>query len=715
MKNVFIVCLLSIALYQSLFAQKKQISLEDICINYKFYSASPEGFNFMKDGQHFTRLETSGIVKFDIKTGKDVTVIYSNDNKVQISDYSFSEDEKYILMETNPESIYRHSTKADYFLYDVIQKKEKNLSENGKQRNTTLSPDAKMIAFVKDNNLFLKEISTGKETQITKDGKENSIINGVADWVYEEEFSFTKAFYFSPDASKIAWLRFDESAVKEFTMTYYTNELYPNESKFKYPKAGEKNADVTVFVYDLKSKKKTQIEVGGDKDQYIPRLKWTPANELCIFRLNRRQNELNILKAEHNGKTKVMFTEKNNCFIDINDHMTFVDKDKFLWMSEADGFKHIYLYGTDGKLIRQLTKGEWDVTNFYGYDAKNNLIYFQAAAEKSYNREVYSVSINGGSMKKLSSESGENDAVFSSDFRFYINEYSNLKTPPVFKVFETEKNTEIRIEEENKSLKELMKQYEIGEQNYFSFKNDDGIELNGWMMLPADFDASKKYPVFMYVYGGPGSPTATNHWDNGNANWFRMLTQKGYIVVTVDGRGTEPRGEKFRKVTYLQLGKYEASDQISAGKYLGNLPYVDKNRIGIFGWSFGGYLSSLCLAKGNDVFKMAIAVAPVTNWKWYDTIYTERYMRTPAENMKGYEENSPINFAANIKGKYLLVHGFGDDNVHFQHAVEMSRVLVEKNIPFEQMFYPNKNHGIYGGLTRMHLYTKMTDFILKNL
>ncbi len=702
-----------------LWAQKKKISVEEIWKDYKFFAKSAVGFNFMQNGMYYTRLEgyqQPQINEYNISSGKQTRSIYTANAGTRLSGYSFSEDEQKILLEIDAEKIYRYSSKANFSVYDIATKKSKPLSKGGKQRYATFNPSADKVAFVRENNIFYKDLETEEEVQITKDGKFNEIINGATDWVYEEEFAIDKAFFWSPDGKKIAFLRFDESAVKQFTMTYYYNELYPTPSTFKYPKAGEKNAKVSVHIYDLDKKEILNVDVKGEEDQYIPRLRWTPKGQLCVYRMNRHQNDLTLLLVNpKNGKTSTLLQESNKYFIDINDHLTFLKNGDFVWLSEKDGYNHIYLYSKKGKEKLQLTKGAWDVTDFYGVDVKNQRVYFQAAAEKSVNREVYWVSLEGGDMQKLSKQEGVNSAEFSSTFEFYINHHSTATVPPVHAVYKTATNEEVRIIEDNKALKDLIATYDLGEHKYFSFKNRDGIELNGWMMLPPGFDENKEYPVFMYVYGGPSAPTARNRWDNSNHMWFRMLTQQGYIVVTVDNRGTEPRGEAFRKATYMQLGKYEALDQIDAAKHLASLKYVDGDRIGIFGWSFGGYLSSLCLAKGADVFKMAIAVAPVTNWKWYDTIYTERYMRTPAENNDGYENNSPINFADRIKGKYLLVHGFADDNVHFQHAAEMARVLVENNIEFDQMFYPNKNHGIYGGMTRLHLYNKMTSFIQEHL
>ncbi len=717
MKNFLYLLFGSFILLINLNAQQAQINLEEIWKDYKFFAAAPEGFNFTKDGLYYTRLDNyqqQQINEYDITTGKQTRTIYTANSNARISSYSFSKDEKKILLEVDPERIYRHSYKADFFVYDREAKTLKRVSDKGKQSLASFNPQATKVAFVRNNNIFIKDIKQGSELQVTSDGMVNKIINGSTDWVYEEEFSIDKAFFWSSDGSKIAFLRFDESEVKEFTLTNFFNELYPNQTKYKYPKAGEKNASVSVHVYDLKTRKIKKIDLPDD-EIYIPRIIWSPEGELCVFVLNRHQNHLQIFKADKKGKTSIMFEEKNKYYIEINDHLTFVDKDKFIWLSEADGFNHLYLYDTNGKMIRQLTKGEWEVTDFYGYDPINKRIYFQAAGEKIYNREVYWVSTFADDKVKISEKDGENTATFSGDFKYYINKYSNATSPPVFTVYKTETNKPVRVVEDNKNLVELLTEYGLGKHNYFKFKNDDGVELNGWMMLPPNFNPSKKYPVLMYVYGGPNTPTSTNRWDNGNHMWFRMLTQKGYIVVTVDNRGTEPRGEKFRKATYMELGKLETEDQIDAAEYLGSLDYIDKNRIGIFGWSYGGYLSSLCIAKGNEVFKLAIAVAPVTNWKWYDTIYTERYMRKPVENNNGYEDNSPINFADKIKGKYLLVHGLSDDNVHFQHSAEMARVLVENNVDFDQLYYTNKNHSIYGGLTRLHLYTKMTDFILNNL
>jgi dipeptidyl-peptidase-4 len=724
MKKYILFFFAALFLSTSLLQAQQAITLENIWAEYKFFARSIPGFNFLKDGKHYTKKEGNQIKQYDFTTGEFVKDIFDasavKDNKEyngRLDDYSFSEDESKILIKTETESIYRYSSRGNFYVYDRASGKLTTVSTGGKQRYTTFSPAADKVAFVRDNNLHIKNLVTGEEKPFTRDGKYNQIINGATDWVYEEEFALVRAFEWSPDGRKIAFLRFDESAVPEFTMTLHRDDAYPEYETFKYPKVGEVNSIVSAHIYDIEKDKTLEIASGEGKDIYFPRLKWTQdPNKLCLFRMNRHQNELELLLADaQSGKTSVLLEETNNYYIDITDDLTFLkDGQHFIWTSEKSGYNHIYLYGMDGREKVQLTKGKYDVTSFYGVDEANGLVYYQAAESSPLRREVFEVNLKGKKKRQLGKEKGWSSAQFSSTFDYYVLNYSNANTASTYTVFDRQ-GKEVRVLEDNARTAELQEEYNWQPVEFMTIPGADDVELNAWMIKPPGFQASKEYPVFMYVYGGPGSQTVKDQWGSLNHWWFQMLAQKGYIVVSVDNRGTGGRGQEFKKMTYLQLGKYETIDQVEAAKYLGGLPYVDASRIGIFGWSYGGYMSSLCILKGNDVFKAAIAVAPVTNWKWYDTIYTERYMRTDDENPDGYKDNSPVYFADRLKGSYLLVHGMADDNVHFQNTTEMVNALVNANKQFDTYFYPNRNHGIYGGPTRLHLYTKMTNFLINNL
>lgn len=706
-------------------AQKKQITVENIWQEYAFWHSPISGFNFLNDGKHYSKIEQRGtvLVEYDLTSGKKTKDIFSANAFKEMKNapnrfngYAFSDDESKLLIETAQEKIYRHSTKANYFVWDRKGEKLTPVSSDGKQRLAAFNKDATKVGFVRDNNLFYKDLTTDKEIQITKDGKNNAIINGAADWVYEEEFGMSRAFSWSPDGTKIAFIRFDESEVQEFTMTLYNNELYPDKSTFKYPKAGEKNAKVSVHIHDLKTGKTIPSDIGEVEDGYLPRIVWTPKNQLCIFRINRHQNDLNLLMADSKtGKTTLLLNEvSKKYYVDLHDNLTFLDNGQFIWTSEKDGFNHIYLHNANGKQAKQLTKGKFDVTAFYGVDEKNKVVYYQAAKESPMQREVYNVALKGGKSKCLTKTKGTSSAQFSKTFDYFVNTHSDINTPPSYAVHDA-KGKQVRMIHDNAGLKEKLGKYDMSKSEFINFKTSENVSLNGWMIKPPNFDKSKKHPVLMFTYGGPGSQKVEDSWGSFNYMWFQMLAQKGYIVACVDNRGTGARGEEFKKVTYMELGKYETIDQIESAKYLGGLPYVDASRIGIFGWSYGGYLSSLCLLKGNDVFKAAIAVAPVTNWKWYDTVYTERFMKTPRENKSGYEQNSPINFADQLKGNYLIVHGNADDNVHFQNTAEMVNALIKANKQFDTYFYPNRAHSIAKDQARLHLYTKMTNFILEKL
>ncbi len=712
------------ALLASIALAQRPITLEKIWADYEFIPEYVSGFNFLNDGQSYTRLEGDKVVKYDLLRGRRLGVVFdgaraANDEyNGQIHNYAFSADERKLLISTETESIYRHSTRARYFVWDFETQTLTPVFPKGKIRYATFSPQGDKVAFVYQNNLYYKDLSSGEVVQITHDGKRNEIINGATDWVYEEEFSFARAFQWSPDGQRIAFYRFDERRVPEFTMTNYKGGLYPEYVTFKYPKVGQPNSIVTIHVYHLDRKMTRQIATGDDTDIYIPRIKWTrDPYLLCVFRMNRHQNELELLLAETTtGKTTLMMKETSKWYIDIHDNLTFLsDGRHFLWTSERDGFNHIYLCDMGGQVVRQLTKGPWEVTDFYGVDEANGMVYFQAAIDSPLERKVCAVRLDGkGRVKKLNRLDGWNSAQFSSTFDYFVNTHSSINNPPVYTVCDR-KGRELRVIEGNIALRDKQLAYGVAPVTFFDFTTSEGVTLNGWMIRPLDFDETKQYPVLMYVYGGPGSQQVTDAWKGQNYWWFQMLVQKGFIVACVDNRGTGGRGEAFKKMTYMKLGHYETIDQIEAARYLSSLPWVDADRIGIFGWSYGGYMSSLCILKGNDVFKAAIAVAPVTNWKWYDTIYTERYMRTAAENPEGYEQNSPVNFADRLKGRYLIIHGMGDDNVHFQHTAEMVNALIAANKQFDTYFYPNRNHGIYGGPTRLHLYTKMTNFLFDAL
>lgn len=721
MKKVFLffALVLSIVIH----AQNK-ITQEDIWLKYTFRQSFPDGYNAMNDGLRYTDLEKSGdsqdLVTFEIKSGKKIEVLVKgtdvklNSKTIDLDGYKFSPDESKIIFSKEADHIYRRSSKSLNYIFDIKSKTLTELSPNGKQMFPTFSKDSKKVAFVRDNNLFYKNLETNEEVQVTADGANNKIKNGWADWVYEEEFSLANYFDWSNDGKYLAFVRWDETNVKEYSMDMYNGNLYPDNVTFKYPKAGEDNSVVSVLIYDVAAKKTITADIGSEKDIYIPRITWTADANLCIQRMNRLQNKIELLFANaSDGKSKVILTEEAKTYIDVTDNLTFLSGNNgFIWSSEMDEFNHLYHYDSNGKLMNQITKGNWDVIEFKGYDEKTNTLFYTSTERGAINRDLYSVKLNGSSKKLLSAAEGTTDADFTTGHKYYVSSYSNANTPSVFELH-TADGKLVKVLEDNKALKDKLKSYNLSQKIFFTFKTSQGVELNGYMIKPADFDAAKKYPVYMTAYNGPGSNMVNNSWEN--SFWHQFLAQEGYMVVCVDGRGTLGRGRQFKHCTYLQLGKLETIDQIEVAKYLGTLPYIDKTRIGFQGWSYGGYMASLLISKGADYFKAAIAVAPVTNWKYYDNIYTERFLRKPADNKSGYEDNSPVNFVKQIKGKFLLVHGAADDNVHYQNSMEMAKAMVMYNIPFEFMTYPNKNHGIYGGNTRLHLYTKMFNFVKQNL
>lgn len=702
---------------------KQDVTIENIWKDYSFYSRTVNGIRSLKDGVNYTSLvrtkEGNNLLKYSY-TDKDkmevlidnATLLY-NDKIVGIDDYEYSADESKVLIASNTEGIYRHSSKSDYYVYEVESKKIDKLSDGEQQMYATFSPKGSKIAYVKANNLFYKDLSDNKVVQITTDGKKGEIINGASDWVYEEELVLVKAFKWSPDGTKIAFYKFDESKVKEWSMKYYDN-LYPTEERFKYPKAGEDNSKVEIYIYDVATQKTEKTNITGDFE-YVIRINWSnDSKSIAIQTMNRHQSNLKMhLIDVVSNNDNIIFEESNDKYVEIPTTIFLTFKNQFLITSEKDGYNHIYLYDISGKLIKQLTSGSFEVTEIYGVEEKSGNVYFQSTEEGAISRNIYSVKLNGSGKKKLSNKSGVNNAEFSSTYKYFINTNSSANTPHYVSVNDN-KGMELRMLFDNAALVEKLNTFNLSPKQ-FSKININGQELNTWTIKPKDFDKTKKYPLFMFVYGGDGNQTVMDSWDSFNAFWFQYLASKGYMVVSVDSRGTEGNGADFRKSIYKQLGKYETEDQIEVAKYFAGLPYIDGSRIGIFGWSFGGYLSTSCLLKGADVFKTAIAVAPVTNWRYYDNIYTERYMQTPQENAEGYDENSPINHVDKLKGNYLLIHGMADDNVHYQNTAEMVNALIKANKQFSQFSYPNKNHGIYGGNTRLHLYNMMSEYLLKNL
>lgn len=715
--------LLFLATSFSVFAQQK-ITVEEIYSG-AFRAKGMDELQAMKNTNQYTVLNfdratrTMQIDLYDFSNLKKVATLINTKDFQELSDgidsYTFSSDEKQLLIANNSNQIYRHSFTADYFLFDLNTKKLTKILEQVQE--PTFSPDGKKIAFAKENNLFVYDIFSKGINQITNDGKKNEVINGICDWVYEEEFAFVRAFDWSTDSNKISFIRFDESQVPEFSMNVFKKELYPTVETFKYPKAGEKNSTVSLHIYDLGKNSTKQVNLSNYSDFYIARIKWTnDANVFSVQVLNRHQDNLDLLFVDSNMATyKIVLNEKDNAYVDVTDNLTFLKDNSFIWTSENDGWNHIYLYDKTGKLKNQVTKGKWEVTAYYGFDEKTKSIFYQSTENGSIVRDVYKISLDGKKKTKLSSMNGTNAATFSPDFNFYINTFSSSSIPTRYSLNDSKTGNEVKVIEDNAALALKLKNYNLPAKEFFELTTEKGNKLNAWMIKPKDFDANKKYPVFMYQYSGPGSQEVANEWFNANDYWFMMLTQQGYIVACVDGRGTGFKGAAFKKCTQKELGKYEVEDQIDAAKVIGNYPYVDKSRIGIFGWSFGGFMASNCIMKGAEVFKTAIAVAPVTNWRFYDSIYTERYMQTPQENASGYDDNSPINHVSKLKGNFLLIHGTADDNVHVQNSMQMIEALVQANKQFDWAIYPDKNHGIYGGYTRIQLYNKMTNFIKEKL
>ena len=720
-KGIWLLLIITIS---TLSAQEKSISLDDINEGV-FRAEYLSALRSMNNGKEYSvynydrKSKNSTIDVYDYKTGDKVRTLL-NTAEIEgidyIISYQFSYDETKLLLATKLKQIYRRSSVGIYYVYD-LNLKELTLVSDHQIQEPTFNGDSSKLAYGYNNNLFVKDLNSGETKQLTSDGKVNRIINGITDWVYEEEFSVVRAFDWNISGDKIAFIRFDETEVPEFLMDIMGNELYPTQQVFKYPKAGEKNAEVSLHIYDLKTDQISQVDLSGFNNYYIPRIKWTKDSSLLSVQLlNRPQNKLDLILVDVSNKnaTSLLHQESDDAYVSVNDDLTFLKNNKFIWTSEKSGWNHIYLYDENGKNEQQITSGSWEVTSYYGFDENTGLLFYNSTQNGSINRDVYSVSLKGKKTKRLTLKTGFNNASFSKDFSYFINTYSSATIPYTYTLNESKNGKVVREIKNNKDLVNKLKEYKISPKEYSTLLINGNL-LNMYTLKPLNFDETKKYPLFLYQYSGPGSQSVSNQWIGGNDYWHQMLVQGGIIVVCVDGRGTGFKGRDFKKMTQLELGKYEVEDQIAVAKKLGELPYIDSSRIGIWGWSYGGFMSSNCLFQASDIFSMAIAVAPVSSWRFYDTIYTERYMHTPQENPLGYDLNSPITYADKLEGDFLLIHGAADDNVHLQNTLRLSEALIQADKDFEWAIYPDKNHSIYGGKTRSHLYKKMTKFVKESL
>ena len=678
-----------------------------------FEQKTVSGVRSLSDGERYTTMSDGRVLCFSYRTGEPAGVLFdasAAEPRIEFTDYVLSADERRLLLTTDVEPIYRHSFTAEYWIYDRQDGSLRRLSQGGPQQQAQFSPDGSRVVFVRGGNLFVADPAAGSERQLTFDGRFNHIINGLPDWVYEEEFSFARAFAWSPDGRKIAYLRFDESRVKQYNMNRFAGGLYPENYTFKYPKAGEQNSVVELYCCDAADGSTVRMDTGEQTDQYIPRLFWTPTGQLGFYRLNRLQNHFEVLLCDSSGASRVVYDERNDRYVERVDGRTVTfppDGDRFVVRSERDGFMHLYLYSVSEGLLGRITSGEWEVTELLGIEGDR--VYYLSTETSPLRRDLYTVRLDGRGKRRLTGGDGTYRIAPSRGFRYFISYFSNVRTPNRVTLHRSDGRL-VRTLEDNAALRAKLDELQVPVKEFFRFATSEGVELNGYMVRPNGFDSSRRYPVLMTQYSGPGSQQAADRWTIG---WEDVLVQQGYIVACVDGRGTGFRGEEFKKCTYGELGKYETVDQIEAARYLASLPYVDPDRIGIYGWSYGGFMALNCILKGNDVFRAAIAVAPVTSWRFYDTIYTEIYNGLPQDNPSGYDDNSPIHFADRLKGKLLIAHGTGDDNVHIQNTYEMITKLVEYDKPFELYVYPDRNHGM--GPSRHHLMERCIEFVQRNL
>jgi dipeptidyl-peptidase-4 len=710
-----LVCTVSIA--------QKEITIDDFTTRNTFVQRSVYGINWMKDGKHYTTQENHKIIRYAIATGEAVETLFDGDAQnppIRFTSYEMSSDERKILLLSGFEGIYRRSFRADYYVYDLNTKFIRRLSDKGKQSYASFSPDGSKVAFVRQNNLFYVDLNTWQEVQVTTDGQPNKIINGTTDWVYEEEFGFVQAFYWSPDSRRLAYHRFDESNVRQYTLQRWNQgALYPEDYVYKYPKAGEANSVVEIWIYDLPSKTRVKADTGEETDIYIPRIIWTATpGVLSVRRLNRLQNHLDIIHIDATtGKSTVILTERNARYVDVDycDDLTYLaDGKHFIHSSEESGYKHLYLYTIDGKKVNQITSGNWEVIDFLGVDEKTKTVYYISNEGNHLYRNLYTISLDGKRKTALTTMPGTHQINLGPGYQYYLDYYSSAETPLQVVLYQVKGNKQVRVLEKNEELQKKITEYGLVNREFFTYTSADGkTQLDATMMKPRNFDPSRKYPVMVFQYSGPRAPSVRQSF--AVDGWAQLLVQKGYLVVTLDTRGSGYRGEEFVKQTYKQMGRLELEDLLAGGRYLASLPYVDGNRLGIYGWSYGGFMASLVMTKGAGVYKLGIAGAPVTNWRYYDNIYTERYMQRPQDNPSGYDDLSPIKYANRLSGHFLLIHGTGDDNVHIQNSIALQDALIMAGKQFRSFFYPDDPHGIRGARRRHHLYTMMTDFILENL
>ena len=714
--------LIFLLFFNIVFSQQVLLNNEDIW-NFEFEQQTIKSIYHFKTKNYYSTIEInrvqkkSKIVLRSYETGEIVDVILDSSSSAKIpffTNYFFSSDENKILLETNAYPLYRRSKLAEYYIYN-IPNDQINYVFNDLIQEPFFSPDGEKLAFIYNRNIYIKYLKKNSIKQITFTGNEN-IINGLADWVYEEEFGLVRAFDWDKESNNIAFIVFDETNVPEYSMKIFGNNLYPFQYNFKYPKAGENNSSLDLKIYNLENEKISPIDLNIDKDDYyyIPRLRFSDySNKLFIQSLNRLQNKLLLSSYDLGlGIIETVFEEKDETYVDIKEKIFFLEDDNFLLTSDRSGYNHIYLVKNEEKKLNQITTGNWDVDKLLGVN--KGVVYYSSTEDESIERVIYKISLNGKNKKPLSPKKGFNGASFTSNYKYFIHSFEDNSTPLVYSLRDSKSGKLVRRIMDNNILLEKLKVYSLSPKE-FTKVNINGELLNMWIIKPPNFNPQNKYPLIIYQYSGPGSQEVENRWNTNRDFWHQMLAQKGYLIACVDGRGTGFKGKKFKKITYGQLAKYETEDQISFAKYMSKFSYIDKDRIGIWGWSYGGLISTNCILKGSDIFSLAVAVAPVTNWRFYDTIYTERFMGLPKDNKEGYDLNSPLNFAHLLEGDYLLIHGSADDNVHLQNTMRMVEELIQEDKQFEWMIYPDKNHGIYGGNTSIHLYNKMTNFIENNL